>query len=459
MNCFLDQADDKTISLIPVTKAGLSDWLEGEGAAHKAWVETQDFKAASGAVLLLPGEEGIAAALVGIDPDQLLWSWGGAAMKLPVGSYRIAGQPDGEEAHLASLGWAMGRYRFTRYREAKDGERQLVWPENADRSNVMALAEGIYLTRDLVTTPASDMGPEELASAAEALAQSFNGQVKVTVGEGLLKDNYPLIHAVGRASDRAPRLIDFTWGREDAPKVTLVGKGVCFDSGGLDLKPSAGMLLMKKDMGGAGQVLGLASAIMASGLDLRLRVLIPAVENSVSGNAFRPMDIITARNGMTVEIGNTDAEGRLVLADALVLAGEEDPEVIFDFATLTGASRIALGTEVPSFFTDDEELAEALSDFSTIDSDPVWRLPLHQPYRSMLDSKIADISNCSTSGYGGAITAALFLKEFLPEGQSWCHLDVMAWNTATKDGRPEGGEAQGIRAVYSYLRNRFPKAS
>nr|WP_115935328.1 leucyl aminopeptidase family protein [Aestuariispira insulae] len=461
MNCFLDKADDKTVTLIPVDSEGLSDWLEGDGSAHQNWVKAQDFKAASGTVLLLPGSDGIEAALVGTDRDELLWSWGGAAMKLPAGSYRIAGDLDPEEAHQAALGWAMGAYRFIRYKKEQDETdvRALIWPEKADQGTVQAMAEGIYLTRDLTTTPASDMGPEELASAAQALAQNFNASVKVTVGEDLLKDNFPLIHAVGRASDRAPRLIDLVWGREDAPKVTLVGKGVCFDTGGLDLKPSNNMLMMKKDMGGAAQVLGLASMIMGTGLDVRLRVLVPAVENSVAGNAFRPMDIIKARNGMTVEIGNTDAEGRLVLADALDLAGEEKPEVIFDFATLTGASRVALGTDVPSFFTDDDELADGLFDFSTIDSDLVWRMPLHKPYRSMLDSKIADISNCSTSGYGGAITAALFLKEFLPKGQSWCHLDVMAWNTATKNGRPEGGEAQGIRAVYSYLRSRFGKAS
>ena len=459
MQCFQDKAVSGTRSLIPISKDGLASWLEGEGAVHRGWVEAQDFKAASGTVLLLPGEDGVAAVLVGVDEDEPIWSWGGAAMRLPEGSYEVATELDEGHASQAALGWALGRYRFTRYREAKDGERCLVWPNKADRKAVQAIATGVYLTRDLVVTPASDMGPEELAAVAGELAKSHKADFNLTIGEDLLAENYPMIHAVGRASDRAPRLIDMTWGRKDAPKVTLVGKGVCFDSGGLDLKPSNGMLLMKKDMGGAAQVLGLASIIMETGLDVRLRVLIPAVENSVSGNAFRPMDILTARNGMTVEIGNTDAEGRLVLADALTLAGEEDPEVVFDFATLTGASRIALGTDVPSFFTDDEELAESLSDFSTIDSDPVWRLPLHRPYRSMLDSKIADISNCSTSGYGGAITAALFMKEFLPKGQSWCHLDVMAWNTSTKDGRPEGGEAQGIRAVYSYLKNRFSKAS
>lgn len=455
MQCFVDRATKKTIGLIPLCENSLPDWLNRYGEAHKSWVESADFHAKPGTVLLLPGRNGVEAALVGVDDEEPIWSWGGVVSRLPEGRYRIDADLDGDAANAATLGWALGQYRFDRYRKSDSKPRELIWPVEAERDFVLAQASSIYLTRDLVNTPASDMGPRELADVAKDLAKEFKAECRVIKGKDLLKENFPMIHAVGRASSRDPRLIDLTWGDPKARKVTLVGKGVCFDSGGLDLKPASGMLMMKKDMGGSAQVLGLARMIMATGLDVRLRVLIPAVENAVSGNAYRPMDILTARNGKTVEIYNTDAEGRLVLADALVLASEEEPEVIFDFATLTGAARVALGTEMPALFTNSDRLAKDVAFYSTSDSDPLWRMPLFASYRKLLDSKTADISNCSSGPYGGAITAALFLQEFVGEDIDWAHIDLMSWNLSARDGRPEGGEAQGIRAIYSYLANRF----
>lgn len=455
MQCFVDRATKKTVALIPLCEKSLPDWLNRHGERYKAWVEASHYEAKAGSVLLLPGNDGVDTALVGVDDEEPIWSWGGVVAKLSAGRYRIDADKDGAAANAATLGWALGQYRFDRYRKSEEGLRELIWPVEADREFVKAQASAIYLTRDLVNTPSSDMGPRELADTAKELAKEFGGEVSIIKGKDLLKENFPMIHAVGRASSRDPRLIDLTWGEPTAPKVTLVGKGVCFDSGGLDLKPASGMLMMKKDMGGSAQVLGLARMIMATGLDVRLRVLISAVENAVSGNAYRPMDILTARNGKTVEIYNTDAEGRLVLADALVLASEDKPEVIFDFATLTGAARVALGTEMPALFTNSDQLAGEVLQFSTSDSDPLWRMPLFASYRKLLDSKTADISNCSSGPYGGSITAALFLQEFVGEDIDWAHIDLMSWNLSARDGRPEGGEAQGIRAVYSYIANRF----
>ncbi len=311
-------------------------------------------------------------------------------------------------------------------------------------------AEAIGLVRDLVNTPAADMGPAQLAEAARDLAKRHRGKCTVLVGDTLLKRNYPAVHAVGRAAAEEPRLIDLRWGSK-GPKVTLVGKGVCFDSGGLDLKPAAGMKLMKKDMGCAAHVLGLASLIMAEKLPLQLRVLVPAVENAVSGNAFRPLDVLQTRKGLTVEVGNTDAEGRLVLCDALAEADSEKPDLLIDFATLTGAARVALGPDLPAMFCNDDKLAGLILRHGAVEGDPVWRLPLHKGYRPGLESKVADLNNISNSPYGGAITAALFLENFVSPGTRWAHFDIMAWNVATRPGRPEGGEAMGLRAVYAAI--------
>jgi leucyl aminopeptidase len=315
--------------------------------------------------------------------------------------------------------------------------------------------QAITLVRDLINTPAEDMMPEHLAQAMITLAQAFNAHVEQVVGDSLLDQNFPTIHAVGRASTHPPRLLELRWGKESAPKLTLVGKGVCFDSGGLDLKAANNMRLMKKDMGGAAHVMGLAHRVMSTGLPVRLRVLVPTVENAVAGNAFRPGDVIRSRKGLTIEIDNTDAEGRLILCDALATGAADNPDLMIDFATLTGAARVALGTEIPVFFCNTDEVAAGLMATAETEHDPIWRLPLHAPYRELLDSKIADIANSAGAPYGGAITAALFLQEFVPAGIPWVHFDIMAWNTKSRPGRPEGGEAMGLRAVFRYLCQRF----
>lgn len=457
MQCFVARTNDATRRLSAVAKDDYDAWLKGQPDRVGTWLKGMGVKAKAGTVTALPDEDGTPSGflLVLEDADDI-WSWGAAATRLPAGRYTLAPAPtDAGAAYRACLGWALGSYFFDRYKKREEPVRELVWPDKADRSAVMATAASIYLTRDLVNTPASDMGPGELASAASALARDFAGACETVVGDDLLRENFPMIHAVGRASSRPPRLIDLRWGKAAHPKVTLVGKGVCFDTGGLDLKPSNAMLMMKKDMGGAAQVLGLARMIMASKLPVNLRVLIPAVENSVSGDSFRPMDILSTRKGITVEVGNTDAEGRLVLGDALTLACEEKPELLIDFATLTGAARVALGTDLPALFTNSDALADDLQDGAKTAQDPIWRLPLHKPYASLLDSKTADTNNISSGGYAGAITAALFLEKFVESGIEWAHFDLMSWNVSSKPGRPEGGEAQAIRAVFETIRRRF----
>jgi len=448
-----------SVPLTPVTKDGLEGWLSGQTPAVRAWVTGTGFKGEPGKTALLPGPDGgLARVLVGTEAPADFWAYGGLPASLPAGAYHIDADLDRETATKAALGWALGCYAFTRYKSGNGKTfATLVWPETADRASVERIATATYLVRDLINTPASDMGPAELAAAAEALGAEFEAKVKVIVGDDLLKKNYPAVHAVGRASTREPRLIDLRWGSKDAPRVTLVGKGVCFDTGGLDLKPSSGMLLMKKDMGGAAHVLGIARMIMMAGLPVRLRVLIPAVENSVSGNAFRPLDVLATRKGLSVEVGNTDAEGRLILCDALAEAVSDKPDLIIDFATLTGAARVALGTELPALFSNDDALAEGLLKSAGEQADPMWRLPLHQPYAKMLESKVADLNNVGSGPFAGAILAALFLERFVEKTIPWAHLDVMAWNPSSKPGRPEGGEALGMRAVYSYFESRYGK--
>jgi leucyl aminopeptidase len=373
---------------------------------------------------------------------------------LPPGVYRFANVAR-DQAHLATLAFVLGCYRFARYRKAEPPEVKLVPPDGVDIADVARMADAAALARDLINTPSNDMGPEELAQAAEKLARDFGAKFGCIVGEELARQNFPLIHAVGMASPRAPRLIDFTWGDPSHPKVTLVGKGVCFDTGGLDLKPSSSMLIMKKDMGGAANVLALALMVMDAKLKVRLRVLIPAVENAVAGNAFRPLDVFTSRKGLTVEIGNTDAEGRLVLADALALADEEKPDLLIDLGTLTGAARVALGPDLPPFYTDDEPLAETLSACARHEHDPLWRLPLWPAYDSWLDSKVANINNAPSGGFAGSIICALFLQRFVEAAKSWLHVDIYGWTPTAKPGRPEGGECQAARAIYRLLSNRY----
>jgi len=370
--------------------------------------------------------------------------------KLPAGCY----QPEQALSARAHVLWALGQYKFDKYKQSEQAPKQLLVQAKALPA-VLAEAEAVFLVRDLINTPANDMGPEALAYVVENLAKTHGAVFDACVGEALLEENYPAIHAVGRAASEAPRLASLTWGDPKHPRVALVGKGVCFDSGGLDLKPSRGMRLMKKDMGGAANAIGLAHWIMSMQLPICLQLLIPAVENAVSASAYRPGDVLTMRNGLTVEIDNTDAEGRLVLADALVKACEDKPDLVIDLATLTGAARVAVGTEITAIFTNDDELASGVSKASETMCDPVWRLPLHQGYTSLFDSSIADLANSAASGYGGAITAALFLERFVESNTSWMHCDLMAWNIRSKPGKPEGGEAMGIQAVFGYLTKRF----
>lgn len=454
---FKTKADSKTIPITPVETAVYEAWLKKESAASRAWVRSSGFQATPGQISLVAGEDGaLSRVLLGVEEHDGMWDYAGLPTALPKGSYRIDARFGAAGATAAATGWALGCYRFDRYKSAKAAELPtLVLPARADKARVAAMENAIALVRDLINTPAEDMGPSQLAAAARDLGRRFKATVKVIVGEALLKQNYPAIHAVGRASDDPPRLIDMRWGKPAHPKVTLVGKGVCFDTGGLDLKPAAGMLRMKKDMGGGAHALGLASLIMALKLPVRLRVLVPAVENNVSGNAFRPLDVLDTRKGITVEIGNTDAEGRLVLCDALAEADSEKPAMIVDFATLTGAARVALGTDLPALFCNNDALAGDLDKAGTAVGDPMWRLPLWRPYRRMLDSKVADINNVSEGGFGGAITAALYLQEFVSDTTPWAHFDLMAWNQVGRPGRPVGGEAQSLRAVYAMLEKRF----
>lgn len=446
------RANAETRSIHLIAQDELKDWLKGQPIAVRRWLEASAFDGAPGRFALLPDDKkGVGGVVVGIDKSDMLWSCAALPLSLPFGRYRIETDLSAQDASAVALGWRLGTYRFDRYKSFDADFSSLVWPTQADQHAVLGMADAIFLTRDLINTPAEDLGPAELAEAAKALAKTHKGKFKAIVGDDLLKKNYPSIHAVGRAAEKTPRLIDLKWGSK-GPKITLVGKGVCFDSGGLDLKPSGGMKMMKKDMGGSAHVLGLASMIMAAKLPVRLRVLIPAVENAVSGNAFRPLDVLDTRKGLTVEVGNTDAEGRLVLSDALTEACSETPDLLIDFATLTGAARVALGTDLPAMFCNNDDVAAMLLRHGEVEGDPVWRMPLHKPYRRQLESKVADLSNISNGPYGGAITAALFLEHFVEGATPWVHFDVMAWNLGARPGRPEGGEAMGVRATFCMIK-------
>jgi len=443
-----------------LTKDALPKRLAEAPERERNWLTATGFSADQGKLALLPGEDGrLARVLVGLgetmDPGAGIWALAGLPDALPEGSYRIESVPGGADPTHLAVGWALATYAFTRYRAKKSSATALVWPEGADRGQVERLARAVFLARDLANTPAGDLGPAELAAEAVRVAKAAGAEHRLIVGDELLTQNYPTIHAVGRAAAQAPRLVDIVWGEPSAPKVTLVGKGVCFDTGGLDLKTASGMRLMKKDMAGAAIVLGLAQAIMDAGLPVRLRVLLPLVENAVSSNAVHPMDIVRTRKGLTVEIGNTDAEGRLILCDALAEAATEKPALLVDMATLTGAARVALGPELAALFCNDDPLAESLLAAGKAEDDPMWRMPLWRPYRKMIDSKIADLNNVSESPHAGAVTAALYLQEFVDPGIPWAHLDVMAWNTRNRPGRPEGAEATALRALYAYIDQRF----
>jgi leucyl aminopeptidase len=443
------------IPLVLVTAEQISDHCT---TAQQTWVASTGFRADPGTVCLLPGAAGdLDRVLVGRGKVLNTWLLGNLPQTLPAQHrYILATTVTPEEATQLGLGWRLGQYRFSRYQEQTAfAATELVLPAAADVAYIDAAAEAAYLARDLITTPANDMGPAQLEAAAQVLAVTHGADLTVITDGALEVQNYPLIYAVGKASINAPRLLDLRWGDFDAPKVTLVGKGVCFDSGGLDLKSAQGMKMMKKDMGGAAHVLGLALMIMKLNLPVRLRVLVPAVENSVASNAMRPLDVLPSRKGMTIEVGNTDAEGRLVLADALWEAASEQPALLVDYATLTGAARVALGTELPAFFCNHAQTATDLQTAIQAGDDPLWQLPLYEPYRDLLNSKVADISNIAGGSYGGAITAALFLREFVKPHIPWIHIDVMSWNTRSLPGRPEGGEAMGLRSLFELIRQRF----
>ncbi|HET7333151.1 leucyl aminopeptidase family protein [Dyella sp.] len=424
-------------------------------AAQRSWLEENGFDAKPGSVCLVPDANGkLARVLVGVDRQDPLAALAGLPLSLPTGEYALAAESVPLNAELAALGWALGCYQYTRYRKARRPGSPLVVSEEI-RDTLTPQIEAIYFVRDLVNMPTEELGPKQLSDQIKALGKTYKAKVREWVGDELLEDNFPTIHMVGRASHRPPRLVELTWGKATDPKLVLVGKGVCFDTGGLDLKPSDGMRWMKKDMGGAAHAIALACLVMEAKLPVRLTLLVPAVENAVSGAAMRPGDVVVTRGGHSVEIDNTDAEGRLVLCDALAYAAEQKPELIIDFATLTGAARVALGPDVPALFANDDALAEAALMCSQAVADPVWRLPLWRPYRKLLESYIADFANAGASRHAGAITAALFMERFIPEGMPWLHLDTYAWTDGDRPGRPRGGEAMGLRAMFALLGKRY----
>ncbi|PTN54282.1 leucyl aminopeptidase family protein [Stenotrophomonas panacihumi] len=445
-------ADTATaLPLHVLDRAHLAAWLETQPAAVVAWAQAQRFEAAPGSVLLLPGSEGLAGAVVGVGDREDAYAYAHAPYALPAGStWRAEGLSEADTS-LLHLGWGLGSYRFSRYRKPTRAPAELAATPSAE---VADLVQACLRVRDWVNTPTEDMGPEQLEAAARELASAHGARIEVITGDALLEKNFPTIHAVGRASHRAPRLIELHWGDAAHPRLTLVGKGVCFDTGGLDLKPADGMRHMKKDMGGAAHALALAGLVMARGLPVQLTLLIPAVENAVGPEAFRPGEVITTRAGISVEIDNTDAEGRLILCDALTYAGEGKPELILDFATLTGAARIALGPDLPALFANDEAVAQQWIAAGERTRDPVWRMPLWRPYLRYLTSHVADLANAG-SRMAGAVTAALYLERFVPAGQPWAHLDVYAWNDAERPGRPAGGEALALRSAWAMLQARY----
>jgi leucyl aminopeptidase len=445
----------KAVTIHLVNKDGLEQFLKGLSVPQRAALDAQKFAGDAGTHAIFADGDGWAVAAGVADPAALTtWCLGKLADVLPEGTYRCSGG----EAGKALLGWITGQYRFDRYRShpTDEGPRILLTTEVKAIDAVTAAAEATELVRDLVNTPAEDMGPGQLEAEAEGLAKAFRAEIHITRGE-MLEREYPMVHAVGRAAGRshAPRLIELEWGDPKHPRIAVIGKGVCFDSGGLDIKPGAGMLLMKKDMGGAAHALALARLIMGAKLPVRLHLLIPAVENAIAGNSFRPGDVLKSRAGITVEIGNTDAEGRLVLGDALARAGEKEPELVIDFATLTGAARVAVGPDLPALFTREDGTAQEILDAGLAVDDPCWRLPLYDGYREYLKSDIADINNAGSSGFAGSSTAALFLDRFVPAGTDWIHFDTFAWRPAAKPGRPKGGEALGLRAAWHVLQRRY----
>lgn len=452
--CYTTQSDEP-ITLMPVTGEQLNAWLDNQPQTVQRWIDSHRFKAAEHTHCVIPGGKGsIDRVLYGVAENPDLWALSDATANLPAGDYLLACDWDETQYDQAALGWGLGAYKFSRYKQEKKADVRLLLKDISGA--LKAELSAMIRVRDLINTPPNDMMPPELAAEARLLADRYSAEYSQVVGDALLDENYPAIHAVGRASVHEPRLIELTWGDEAHPRIALVGKGVCFDSGGLDLKSAAGMRYMQKDMGGAAHVLGLAELIMAANLPVHLHVLIPAVENAVAGNAFHPGDILESRSGKTIEIDNTDAEGRLVLCEGITEACQHAPDLLIDFATLTGAARVAVGTEISCYFTNQDALASDLDQAGATISDPVWRLPLHKPYFEMIKSEPADIVNAGSGPFGGAITAALFLEYFLTPNTDWIHFDIMAWNQRNRPGRPKGGEAMGIRAAFEMIKLRYP---
>ena len=450
-----DISSNTAIALIPLKKGDFEHWREALPQKHRQWVEVSGFMAKAGQFCTVPGEgEDAPSCVFGMGKEGWLTQLAALVSKLPKGIYRLQCDWDQEQRLQASLGWGLAAYCFDRYKKNITRRSELLLDEDID-NEVRVLCDAQCLVRDLVNTPTEHMGPQQLADAVAGQADHFDANCDSIVGQDLLSQNYPAIHAVGRASDREPRLIKMSWGDEQAPLLALVGKGVCFDTGGLDLKSATGMALMKKDMGGGAHALALACLVMQHKLPVRLLLLIPAVENSVAGNAYRPGDVIETRKGLSVEIGNTDAEGRVVLADALAYACEQKPDLVIDFATLTGAARVAMGAELTPLFSNQIDIARAVQDAGDEVEDPMWTMPLYQPYRKLIKSPIADLNNTGKSSLGGCITAALFLEHFVKAEIPWVHIDTFAWNQADRPGRPQGGEALGLRAVFRYLQSRY----
>ena len=455
MQAFTEQSTQPAIPLHIVLKGQLSAWAEGQDESVRAWVTANGFTARAGTHCLLPSSSGdVKAVLVGAGDEADLYTLSALASRLPKGTYALA-EPEGLDLEQLLIGWGLAHYQYTRYRAVKPRKTQLAWPEGVDRKRVEAIVSAQSLVRDMVTTPTEDMGPDEVQAAVEKVGERFGAPTTTISGDQLLEENFPAVHVVGRASHRPPRLVELNWGQDSDPLVCVIGKGVCFDTGGLNLKSATGMRLMKKDMGGAAHALGLAQLIMEHALPVRLKLLIPTVENSVSGNAYRPGDVINTRQGLRVEIGNTDAEGRIIMSDALTLASESKPDFIVDFATLTGAARVALGADLPAMFCNDAPTGRRIWEAGEKVQDPVWEMPLYAGYKRLLKSPVADLNNISSSGMGGAITAALFLESFVGKGITWCHIDTFAWNQKSRPGRPEGGEALSLRAVFAYLQDQY----
>lgn len=453
LNCFVTEKNATAIPISVVSVADFPVWLERQSDVLKQWLLATQFRAEPNAVRMIPDASGsLTRVICCVSNLENFWGVGALPLTLPEGIYVLDSTAIDYAAY--AIAWGLGAYQFSRYKKPARKSAQLCVPVEMI-SHVENMVESIYLVRDWTNTPADDMGPSEFSAAAKQLAKQFGAKFTEIVGEHLLKSNYPSIYTVGRASDDEPRLLDLRWGDSKHPKVTLVGKGVCFDTGGLDIKPSSYMLLMKKDMSGGAHVMGLARMIMQAKLPVNLRVLVPLVENSISGNAYRPGDVITSRKGLTIEVGNTDAEGRVVMADALTEAVSEQPDLLIDISTLTGAARVALGTDLPAVFANNDAVVNAVIKCGEKCFDPMWRLPLHPAYREYINSQIADLNNNSSEPYAGAITAALFLKEFVPDNVPWLHFDLMAWNTRARPGRPQGGEAMALRALFSYLQEKY----